>query len=214
MKYDVISTGSKGNAVIINDILIDCGVPFNKLTEVYKHLKLVLLTHIHSDHFRPSTIKRLAEERPTLRFGCCRWLVRELLNCGVRASNIDVLKIGARYNYGQFAIVPIKLYHDVQNCGYRLYFGRLRVFYATDTRTLEGITAKGYDYYFVEANHVTEDIKQRIEEKKANGEYAYERRAMQEHLSKEQAVNWLYENMTQKSKYIFLHGHVADEETC
>ncbi len=67
MIYDVISTGSKGNAVIIDNILIDCGVPFNKLTQAYKKLQLVLLTHKHSDHFRPSTIKRLAAERPTLR---------------------------------------------------------------------------------------------------------------------------------------------------
>lgn len=213
MKYDVISTGSQGNAVVINDILIDCGVPFNKLTEVYKKIKLVLLTHIHSDHFRPSTIKRLAAERPTLRFGCCRWLVKELLNCGVKAANIDVYEIGKRYDYKVFAIVPIKLYHDVSNCGYRLYFERLRVFYATDTRTLEGITAEGYDYYFVEANYITEDMKKRIEEKRTNGEYAYEVRAMHEHLSKEKAEAWIYKNMTQKSRYIFLHGHV-DDETC
>lgn len=49
MEYDVISTGSKGNAVVINrEILIDTGVPFKSLESVYKDLKLVLLTHIHS----------------------------------------------------------------------------------------------------------------------------------------------------------------------
>ena len=49
MEYDVISTGSQGNAVVINrEILIDLGVPFKSLKDVYKGLKLVLLTHIHS----------------------------------------------------------------------------------------------------------------------------------------------------------------------
>lgn len=49
MEYDVISTGSHGNAVVINrEILIDIGVPFKSLKDVYKGLKLVLLTHIHS----------------------------------------------------------------------------------------------------------------------------------------------------------------------
>ncbi len=210
MTYDVISTGSKGNAVVINDILIDCGVPFKKLTKVFKCIKLVLLTHEHSDHFRASTIKRLAKERPTLRFGCCKWLVKRLVDCGVSPSQIDVLEIGTRYDYKQFAVVPVKLYHDVPNCGYRLYFGRVRAFYATDTRTLEGITAKGYDYYFVEANYITDEMKQRIKEKQDNGEFAYELRAMNEHLSKEQAENWIYENMTQKGKYIFLHGHIDE----
>lgn len=49
VKYEIIATGSQGNAVIIeNKILIDCGVPFKSLTKQYKNLKLVLLTHIHS----------------------------------------------------------------------------------------------------------------------------------------------------------------------
>ena len=56
IRYNIIATGSKGNAVKIDDILIDCGVSFKKLKDVYKHIRLVLLTHEHSDLFRPSTI--------------------------------------------------------------------------------------------------------------------------------------------------------------
>jgi glyoxylase-like metal-dependent hydrolase (beta-lactamase superfamily II) len=49
MNYVVVSTGSKGNAVIIEDfILIDCGVSFKALSEKCSKLKIVLLTHIHS----------------------------------------------------------------------------------------------------------------------------------------------------------------------
>ena len=37
MFYNIISTGSKGNALVIEDnILIDCGVSFTKLKNVYK----------------------------------------------------------------------------------------------------------------------------------------------------------------------------------
>ena len=44
-KVKVISTGSKGNAVLLNDeILIDCGVPFRELEPYCKGLRLVLLT--------------------------------------------------------------------------------------------------------------------------------------------------------------------------
>ena len=58
MNYNIISTGSKGNALVINKkILIDCGVTFAKLKDFYKSFQLVLLTHIHSDHFNKSTIK-------------------------------------------------------------------------------------------------------------------------------------------------------------
>ncbi len=49
MTYEVVATGSTGNAVILNDqILIDIGVPFKKIEPYMKNLKLVLLTHIHS----------------------------------------------------------------------------------------------------------------------------------------------------------------------
>lgn len=49
MTYEVIATGSSGNAVLINgEILIDCGVSWKKIQPYAKRLKLVLLTHEHS----------------------------------------------------------------------------------------------------------------------------------------------------------------------
>ena len=49
MNYEVVETGSNGNAVVINDeILIDIGVPYKKIAPYAKKLKIVLLTHIHS----------------------------------------------------------------------------------------------------------------------------------------------------------------------
>lgn len=49
MDYEIIASGSKGNATVINDIImIDCGVPFKSLKNIYKNLKIVLLTHVHS----------------------------------------------------------------------------------------------------------------------------------------------------------------------
>ena len=53
--YNIIATGSKGNAVVIDQkILIDCGVSFKALSKVYRALKLVLLdrksTRLNSSH--------------------------------------------------------------------------------------------------------------------------------------------------------------------
>ena len=85
--YNIIATGSKGNAVVIDQkILIDCGVSFKALSKVYRALKLVLLTHIHGDHFQPTTLRLLAEKRPTLRFACCAWLCKPLVDAGVPVS--------------------------------------------------------------------------------------------------------------------------------
>ena len=63
--FDIIATGSTGNAVIIEkNILVDAGVPYKKIEPFMKDLKLVLLTHAHSDHFKASTLRRMSLEKP------------------------------------------------------------------------------------------------------------------------------------------------------
>lgn len=208
MNYKIINTGSDGNATVLEGIiLIDCGVSFKKLNECYKQLKIVLLTHIHQDHFNKKTISKLAIERPTLRFVCCKWLVEGLVKCGVNKKNIDVVEIGKKYNYGILKITPIKAYHDVPNCGYRIFINNKKCIYITDTKTLEGIKAVNYDLYLIEANYESDELKKRIEEKRNNGEYVYESRVEYTHLSKEQTDKFLLENMNDNSIYEYLHQH-------
>lgn len=209
MTFDVISTGSKGNAVLIeNHILIDCGVLFKALRPHVGALRLVLLTHEHGDHFIASSVYRLHSDRPSLRFGCCEWMVGHLLAAGVSKRSIDVYDPGREYRYGNGLIIrPEALFHNVPNCGYHIHIGGESLFYATDTGTLDGVTAKGYDLYLVEANHTKADIVARAEAKWARGEYAYEFKAAENHLSLEQTEDWLYQNMGPRSQYAFLHGH-------
>lgn len=211
MNYNIIATGSDGNAVVINDyMLIDCGVSFKALTDVKKQLKIVLLTHIHSDHFNPATIRRLAMERPTLRFACCDWLLPVLIGCGVQKKNIDLLKVGKIYNYGAFKISPVKLYHDVDNCGWRIFVGSEKAIYITDTTTVQGITAKDYDLYLIEANYSEPEIQERIKAKEVLGQYIYEYRVLRTHLSKEECDQWLLENIGENSEYVYIHQHKED----
>lgn len=209
MNYKIISSCSTGNATIIRDIiLIDCGVTFKKLEKYYKQLKIVLLTHVHQDHFNRSTIKRLAQERPTLRFACCEWLLQSLLECGVERRNIDILQIGTKYDYKLFKIVAIKLYHDVNQCGYRILFDDYKVIYMTDTKTIEGISAKNYDLYLVEANYKENELEERIKQKQLQGDFTYEWRVKDTHLSEEQCVEFLLNNMGKNSEYVFMHQHI------
>ena len=215
----IISTGSQGNAVVINkNILIDCGVPFKKLKDVYKDLKLVFLTHKHSDHFNPCTIRAIHKNRPSLRFCCCEWMIEPLIKAGVSKKNIDVFELNKQYFYGGLVLLePVPLVHDVPNCGWKLEIvlkafpieeaQYSKVFYATDTANLDGIEAPGYDWYLVEGNYSEADIERRIAEKEAAGEFCYEARAREVHLSKEQAVEWLAENMGPDSHYMLIHQH-------
>lgn len=203
MHYSVINTGSDGNATVLNEkVLIDCGVTFKKLKPYIKNLQLVLLTHIHQDHFNRRTIKKLSEERPKLRFGCCEWLVQDLIDCGVSKKRIDVYTIDNEYDYGIFKISPVKLFHDVPQCGYRVFINSYKCIYCTDTNNLDNIKAKEYDYYFIEANYENE---QELHERAYN-DY-YEKRVKATHLSKEQATEWLLDNMGASSVYEFMHQH-------
>jgi len=215
MTYNIIATGSGGNAVIINDnILIDCGVSYKRLQPYITPLRLVLLTHEHGDHFRSGTVRALHRERPALRWGCCAWMVPHLLAAGVDKRVIDVYEFAAPGKSGMLVykhlaaiIKPEMLYHNVSNCGWHIWVGLEKVFYATDTGTLDGIEAKDYDLYMIEANNTQEEIEARLRAKEAAGEFAYETAAMQNHLSQEQALDWLAKNMGSNSRFLFMHQH-------
>ena len=152
-----------------------------------------------------------------LRFGCCEWLVSDLLRheglggCSVAQRNIDVYEIGKKYDYGSFTVEPVRLTHDVPNCGYKLNFGSKKAIYITDTAHVRGIEAKNYDLYLVEANYTDEDLKERIRKKEAEGLYAYERNVAGRHLSKKQCNDFIYANMGPNSRYIYLHEHIERE---
>ena len=213
MTYDIISTGSQGNAIVVDrKILIDCGIPYKDLNPYVKSLWIVLLTHIHGDHFNKSTIKRLANERPSLRFACGKWLVSELLKLGVMPSKIDICETGRVYNYGGFQLASIRLYHDVENCGWRIFLDNEKAIYITDTSTVKGIVAKDYNLYMIEANYEENELQERIKAKQEAGMFAYEYRVPKTHLSKEECDAWLLDNMNENSEAIYLHQHQGKED--
>ena len=199
----VISSGSEGNAVIYNNaIMVDCGVSLKALSEVKRSLKIVLLTHKHSDHLKIRTLQRLQAERPTLRIACGDFLLEEL-PC---IKNIDVLQVGKIYDYGAFKVSPVKLYHDVPNFGWRIFLPNgQKIFHATDTVHLEGISAKGYDLYAIEHNYCEEYIQEAIEEARANGEYTHAYSNINTHLSIQQARVFIEANRKESSEVLELH---------
>lgn len=199
----VISSGSEGNAVIYNNaIMVDCGVTLKALQEVKRSLRIVLLTHKHGDHLKLRTLQRLQTERPTLRVACGNFLLEEL-PC---IKNIDVLQVGKIYDYGAFKVSPVKLYHDVPNFGWRIFLPNgQKIFHATDTVHLEGISAKGYDLYAIEHNYCEEYIQQAIEEARANGEYTHAYGNINTHLSIQQARAFIEANRKESSEVLELH---------
>ena len=210
--YVVIGSGSTGNSVLINNsILVDAGLPYKKIEPYMDGIKLVLITHEHLDHFKSSTVRRISMEKPLVRFGCGVWMVKPLVDAGVAKSQIDILRENMMYGYGICNVIPIELVHDVPCFGYKIHFKDSKVFYATDTGNVNGIVAKNYDLYLLEANYEDEEIKARMDEKKANGEYCYEQRSIKYHLSKAQCDDFIAKNAGPLSEFAYLHCHVDRE---
>jgi len=200
--YKIIASGSKGNAILYFDsILLDCGVPYSLLKQYSGRIKLVLLSHAHGDHFNLSTIKRLSFEHPSVRFGCGEFLAEYL--SGIR--NVDIYEAGKMYDYGQFKISPVILYHDTPNFGYRIFKGDKKIIHATDSYTLEGISAKNYDVYALEANYDEETVFDIISEQRMRGEYAHGEGSMNSHLSRQQAQNFVLQNAGNNYEFVMLH---------
>lgn len=174
---------------------------FSSIKQYIDKIQIVLLTHIHGDHFNINTIRRLAFERPSLRFGCGNYLLQNLQ--GIR--NLDVLEPGKIYDYGFFKISPIVLYHDVENFGYRIFKDNKKILHATDTFTLEGITAKDYDLYAIEANYDEDTIYDIINDKRSKGEYAHQIGSINSHLSHQQAQDFVLNNAGANYEFIMLH---------
>ena len=201
-KYKVISSSSKGNSILYhNSILVDCGVSYKALKPYLHDIQIVLLSHEHEDHINIGTLKKIQFERPIIRIGCGEFMLKHLFGF----KNIDVYEFGQTYDYGLFELSPIKLYHDCPNFGYRIFKGDYKIIHCTDTSTLEGIEAKGYNLFAIESNYDEETIHDKIAAIKARGEFAYQEGAINTHLSEQQAGDFIYKNKGENSKILRLH---------
>lgn len=209
LSINVLQTGSSGNCLILENIIaLDMGVTYKTVAPCVRSLQLVFVGHEHGDHFKDSTIRALARNRPSLRFCGGPWMIPRFIAAGVSAKNIDVLEAGKIYDYGAFQIEPVTLFHNVPNFGLKIYMNGKKAIYIVDTGSVSGIEAKDFDYFLLEANHTEADILRRMEGKIAEGSYSYELAAMKNHLSREQAEAWLARNKGPESQVVFLHQHV------
>lgn len=152
-----------------------------------------------------------------LRWGIPDWLACNMLDL-VEPKNIDVYEMGEEYLYDIFGITPFPLAHNVPNCGYKVFFGDYynpkRLLYATDTNSMDGIEAKGYDLYMIESNYSEFEITERILRKQESGEYCHEWDVLHNHLSHEKAMDFIYKNIGSNGKYVLLHKHKEVGSKC
>lgn len=151
MYYEIISTGSKGNSVIINDVMVDCGIAFKKLKEYLYDVKYLLLTHIHSDHIKPTTLKRIKKEFPHIKV-IGNYEVAQLYDVD------HIINAGFPMDIDNYTFEAFECVHDVVTYGYTWSFNDNEIIYATDTNSLENAPERKYDYLFLESNYDVEKL--------------------------------------------------------
>jgi len=196
MNYKIISTGSKGNCVIINDVMVDCGVPFGKIKDDLYEIKYLLITHIHQDHLNKKTVQQIAENFPRIKI-IGNYEVHNSYNCNVIAN------AGFTIETDDYSFYPFENVHDVLCYGYTWTFEGQEIIYATDTSTLENAPAKKYDFMFLESNHDEAKLEAvRDENRGSYNPFLSGKR----HLSTQQAKAFFYLNRrNQHSQFIELH---------
>jgi len=124
---DVISTGSKGNAVLLNYwLLVDCGVPFKALAGAYPALRLVLLTHIHGDHFNRTTPRWRMNGRRSdsaREVGLCQSWRGLYLRKTLTSLNRDTFTIMGRLRWSRYGFGTTCRTVDI-NCGSKMESAR------------------------------------------------------------------------------------------
>lgn len=210
MKYEIIGSSSKGNCIIIEDILIlDVGVSYSKIKKYLNKVKLIFVSHVHKDHLLPSTIKHISFNFPNIKYVCgSEEVVKKLVECNVNKKNIYVLKNGTKYDLGLIKVRLIDLYHDAENYGLKWELNGKKGIYIVDTERIDHIVAQDYDLYLIENNYqekvLQEHINKAIEENDENKLF-YLQRVPHTHLSNEQANSFLIENMGENSVYEYIH---------
>ena len=207
MKFNIIASGSKGNATIVRhnktNILIDMGISLTRLTEglaefglEVKDINAALFTHDHTDHI--SGIKFLSPK------------IMYALRGTLSSTITNVIEVYEPFMIGDIKVTAFPTSHDATNpCGFILEAGEEKLTYITDTGVFLDETkdiAKNPDYLIIESNH---DIRMLL---MTNRTYELKNRIMSDHghLCNEDSAIAAINLIGPKTKQIIL-AHLSEE---
>ena len=196
MNYKTIASGSSGNCVVINDVMIDCGVSFKDLSSYLYDIKYLILTHIHADHVKLSTLKTIKKLFPRITI-IGNYEIHQKFRVHKIANAEQSLIVG------DYEFLPFLCEHDVLTYGFTWKYGDISILYATDTGSMSNAPDGIYDYLFIESNHCEKKLElARGQVKGGYNPYTSGKR----HLSTQQAKAFYYLHRRNKdSEFIELH---------
>lgn len=172
-----------------------------------KQLDLVLLTHIHGDHFNPACIRGIVRENPAVTFLCGEWLVKPLQEAGAR--NIKTVRIDQTYYEKGVYLAPCHAQHNVPNIGWRMMKGGLKALYITDTCHLDAFVAPNFNLYAIEMNFDEHDVKELIEKEIQEVGFSHRQRSLDDHLSIQRARKFINDNTKGFSDFDVVPLHIS-----
>ena len=196
LDYNIIATGSTGNAVRIENIMIDCGIPFAKMKEDLYKVDTLLITHSHSDHVKQSTLDRIRKEFPG---------ITVYANPDVAYQfDVDMVVESKPFKLRKRrTIIPFPGVHDVPVTGYIIQMNKLNILYMTDTAKVDPPDIP-LDYVFLESNFDERKIRQESKKYKRHGYDPY--LSVTRHLSTQKCKEFYFTHRrSEESKLIELH---------
>lgn len=130
----------------IQDILIDCGIPYAKLRDDLYEVDTLLLTHTHTDHIKPATLESIRKEFPRIRvYGNADVAYRFDVDTVIGSKEIDLGR-GRK-------LLPWEGVHDVPVSCFLIQRDGINILYATDTNEISLPVKVPIDYCFLESNY-------------------------------------------------------------
>ena len=187
-----IGTGSLGNMYLIDydgeNLLIELGMPYKDLLLNINDINSIsgaILSHEHIDHIDKKTYN-------------------ELNKVGVKIITPTNTKIGKRYKFGSFEIVPLPAIHNVECRAYLIKVGGDTVLFATDTRMLPKVKNVKIDYFIIEVNFI-ERIREKVVLGDSEANCLHLNGIYQNHHSLEGAVEYFEELPYKAKKIVTIH---------
>ena len=204
MNLKVISTGSKGNAYILENeseaLLIECGVRFSNIKEAlnFNFEKVVgcILTHEHGDHSKA---------------------INEVMSAGIAVFSSEgthealgttmhhracMYKKHQTFVLGNFKIMPFDVKHDAADpCGFLIHHPETgNVLFMTDLMYSK-YTFKNLHNIIIEANYDTEIARKKLSEMEF-----LRNRIIKSHMSLDTCKEFLKQNdLTQVNNIVLIH---------
>lgn len=158
LNYDVAFSGSSGNAVRIENIIFDIGVPYKDIEYMFNehNINAIFVSHEHPDHLNMATYNKIINEHPFIKiYGTSNALEKLKMN-NYNVDNFQVTHDRQRINVHGTVVTIYEAKHEegVTTNTYEVYLPNLYSYvFGTDFYDFKDLPQGKYDAFFIEANH-------------------------------------------------------------